>query len=150
MEEEEDRDSGKIFAVKAEAKPSVEEPKVDIKQIVEACMKEMQAQQPKKQQSERPRSSRRKLRCWCCRKEGHTMRACPLVQQNKAADCKQKAEKRVPESANGARWYQRVSESARGCQMVPMGARWCQRVPEDVRRTRLGQSWPQDWVRRPI
>ena len=33
----------------------------------------------------------------------------------------------VPE---GARWYQRVPEDARGCQMVPIGARWCQRVAE--------------------
>ena len=52
VEEDEDRDSGKIFTVEAEAKPPVEEPKVDIQQIVEACMKQIQAQQPKKQESE--------------------------------------------------------------------------------------------------
>ena len=63
VEEDEDFDSGKIFTVEAEVKPPVEEPKVDIQQIVEACMKQIQAQQPKKEQSERPRSSRRKLRC---------------------------------------------------------------------------------------
>ena len=39
------------------------------------------------------------------------MRACPVVQQNKAAYCKQKAEK------------QRVPEGARRCQRVPEGAR---------------------------
>ena len=63
VEEDENCESGKIFTVEAE--PPVEEPKVDIQQIVEACMKQMQAQQPKKEQSERPRSSRRKIRCWC-------------------------------------------------------------------------------------
>ena len=130
VEDDEDSGSGKIFTVEAEAKPPVEEPKVDIKQIVEACMKEMQAQQPKKQQSERPRSSRRRLRCWCCREEGHTMRACPLFQQNKAADCKQKAEKRVPERANGC---QMVKKSTRECQRVPDGANGCQMVPEGAR-----------------
>ena len=81
VEEDEDRDSGKIFTVEAEAKPPVEEPKVDIQQIVEACMKQMQAQQPKKEQSERPRSSWEKLRCCCCKKEGHPMRACPVIQK---------------------------------------------------------------------
>ena len=104
VEEDEDCESGKIFTVEAEAKPPVVEPKVDIQQIVEAFMKQMKAQQPKKEQSERPRSSRRKLRCWCCEKEGHTMRACPVVQKNKAAYGKQKDEK----------------------QKVPDGARWCQ------------------------
>ena len=57
VEEDEDCDNGKVFTVEAETKPPVEEPKVDIQQIVEACMKQMQAQQPKKEQSERPRSS---------------------------------------------------------------------------------------------
>ena len=64
VEEDEDRDSGKIFTVEAEANPPMEDPQVNIQQIVEACMKQMQAQQSKKEQSERPRRSRRKLRCW--------------------------------------------------------------------------------------
>ena len=84
VEEEEDRANRKVFTVEAEAKPPVEKPKVDIQQIVEACMKQMQAQQPKKEQSERPRSSRRKLRCWCCGEEGHNLKACPVIQQNQA------------------------------------------------------------------
>ena len=50
-EEEEDRDSGKICTVEAKAVPPVE-PKVNIQQIVEACVKQIQAQQPKKEQSE--------------------------------------------------------------------------------------------------
>ena len=82
VEEDEDRDSGKIFTVEAEAKPPMEDPKVNIQQIVEACMKQMQAQQPKKEQSERPRTSRRKLRCWCCGEDGHTLKECPIIQQN--------------------------------------------------------------------
>ena len=117
VEEDEDRDNSKVFTVEAESKPPVEEPKVDINQIVEACMKQMQAQQPKKEQSERPRSTRRKLRCWCCGEEGHNLKECPVIQQNRAACFKQPAEKQaVPD---GARGYQMVSEGAKGCQMVP-------------------------------
>ena len=95
VEEDENRGSGKIFAVEADSKPSVAEPKMDIQQIVEACMKQMQAQQPRKEQSERPRSSRRKLWCWCCREEGHTLRECPVIQQNRAAFFKQPAEEQA-------------------------------------------------------
>ena len=95
VEEDENCGSGKIFTVEADSKPPVEEPKMDIQQIVEACMKQMQAQQLKKKQSERLRSSRRKLRCWCCREEGHTLRECPIIQQNRAAFFKQPAEEQV-------------------------------------------------------
>ena len=95
VEEDEDRDSGKIFTAEAEAKPPMEEPKVNIQQIVEACMKQMQAQQSKKEQSERPRTSRRKLRCWCCREDGHTLKECPIIQQNRAAYFKQPAEEQA-------------------------------------------------------
>ena len=95
VEEDEDCDNGKVFKVKAETKPPVEEPKVDIQQIVEACMKQIQAQQPKKEQSERPRSTRRKLRCWCCGEEGHTLKECPVIQQNQAAYFRQPAEEQA-------------------------------------------------------
>ena len=91
VEEDEDRDNGKVFTVETEIKPSVEEPKVDVNQIVEACMKQMQALQPNKGQSERPRSARRKLKCWCCAEEGHTLKECPVIQQNKAAYFQQPA-----------------------------------------------------------
>ena len=57
VEEDENCDNGKVFTVEAETTPSVEEPKVDINQIVEACMKQMQALQPNKGQSEWPRSA---------------------------------------------------------------------------------------------
>ena len=53
VEEEEDRRKGKVFTVKEEVKP-VEEPKVDLNQVVEACMKQLQALQTNKKQSERP------------------------------------------------------------------------------------------------
>ena len=137
VEEDEDRDNGKVFMVKAEDKP-VEEPKVDLNQVVEACMKQLQALQANKEQSERPRSARKKLRCWCCGEKGHLLRACPVIQQNRTACFKQPAEKQaVPNGARGcqmvqkgARGCQRVPESARGCQRVPGGARGCQRVPE--------------------
>ena len=88
-EEEEDRDSGKICTMEAKAVPPVEEPKVNIQQIVEACVKQLQAQQPKKEQSERPRGSRKKYRCWCCGEDGHTLRDCPTIRQNRAAYFKQ-------------------------------------------------------------
>ena len=176
VEEDEDRDKGKVFTVKAEDKP-VEEPKVDLNQVVEACVKQLQALQANKGQSERPRSARMKLRWWCCREEGHLLRACPVIQQNRTACFKQPAEnqampddargcqmvsegarrcqmvqkstrgcQRVPE---GARGCQMVPEGARGCQMVPEGARWCQRVPEGAREARLGRSWPQHCVKSP-
>ena len=48
VEEDEDRDSGKICSVEAKTTPPVEEPKVNIQQIFEACVKQLQAQQPKK------------------------------------------------------------------------------------------------------
>ena len=95
VEEDEDCDNVKIFTIKAETKPPVEEPKVDIQQIVEVCMKQMQAQQAKKEQSERPRSSRRKLRCWCCGEERHTLKECPVIQQNRAAYFKHPAEEQA-------------------------------------------------------
>ena len=129
VEEEENRGSGKIFTVEADSTPSVEEPKLDIQQIVEACMKQMQAQQPRKERSERPGYARKRRRCWCCGQKGHLVRACPLIQQNKAA-CKQKAEKRMPESARGC---QNGPDGANGCQMVSMGARWCQREAKGAR-----------------
>ena len=58
-------------------------------------MRQIQAQQPKKEQSERPRSSWRKLRCWCCGEEGHTLKECPVIQQNRAAFFKQPAEEQA-------------------------------------------------------
>ena len=116
--------------VKEEVKP-VEELKVDLNQVVEACMKQLQVLQANKKQSKRPRSARKRLRCWCCGEKGHLPRACPVVQQNRAANCKQKAEKqRVPDSARGC---QMVSQDARGCQMMQKGARGCQRVPDGAR-----------------
>ena len=94
VEEDEHCESGKIFTVEADTKPPVEEPIMDIQKIVEACMKQMQAKQPKKEQSERPKS-RRKLRCWCCGEEGHTLKECPVIQQNQAAHFKQPAEEQA-------------------------------------------------------
>ena len=136
VEEDEARSRSKVFTVKEEVKP-VEEPKVDLNQVVEACMKQLQALQANKKQSERPRPAWKRLRCWCCGEKGHLLRACPNVQQNKAAYCKQKAEKqRVPD---GARGCQMVSDGARGCQMMQKGARGyqmsargCQMVSDGV------------------
>ena len=146
MEGDEDCDNGKVFTVKEEVKP-VEEPKVDLNQVVEACMKQLQALQANKKQSERPRSARKRLRCWCCGEKGHLLRACPVVQQNKAAYCKQKAEmQRVPDGTrecqmvpDGVRGCQMMQKGAKGCQRVPEGARGCQRVPDGARGCQRGQ-----------
>ena len=92
VEEDEVCDNDKVFTVEAENKQAVEEPQVDLNQIVEACVKQMQALQTNEGQSKRPRSARRKLRCWCCGEEGHTLKECPVIQQNKAAYFKQPAE----------------------------------------------------------
>ena len=125
VEKDENCESGRIFAVETE--PLEEGLKVEIKQIVKDCIKEMQAQQPKKEQSERPRSSRRKLWCWYCSEMGHLMKGCPVIQQDRTAPCKQKAEKRMPDGAKGC---QMVSDGAKGCQMVPESAKECQNGPD--------------------
>ena len=107
------------------------EPKFDLNQVVEACMKQLQALQASKKQSKRPRSSWEKLRCCCCKKEGHPMRACPVIQKNKVAYGKQKDEKKMV--SDGARGCQMMQKGARGCQMFPESARGCQRVPDGNR-----------------
>ena len=137
VEKDENCESGKIFAVETE--PLEEGLKLEIKQIVKDCIKEMQAQQPKKEQSERPRSSRRKIWCWWCSKMGHLMKACPVVQQDRTAPCKQKAEKRMPDGAKGC---QMVLESARECQNGPHGANGCQMVPEGGKGCQKDQMGP--------
>ena len=76
VEEDEDRRKGKVFTVKEEVKP-MEEPKVELNQVVKACMKQLQALKANKRQSERARSAQKRLRCWCCKEMGHLMRACP-------------------------------------------------------------------------
>ena len=146
IEKDENCGSGKIFAVETE--PLEGGLKVEIKQIVEACMKQMQAQTPKKEQIERPRMSRRKLWCWYCSKMGHLMKGCPVIQQDKTAPCKQKAEKMMPEGAKGC---QMVSDGVKGCQMVlksarecqngPDGADGCQMVPEGGKGCQEGPDW---------
>ena len=88
IEKEENGESGKIFTVE-----SVENLKVEIKRIVKDCLKEMQSKQSKKEQSERPWRSSRKLWCWYCKEMGHVMKGCPVMQQDRTAPCKQKAEK---------------------------------------------------------
>ena len=119
VEEEENCGSGKIFTVERESLE--EELKVEIKQIVKDCIKEMQAQQPRQERSERPRSSRKKLWCWYCREAGHLMKGCPVMQQDRTAPCKQKAEKKMPEST---RECQNGPDGANGCQREAKGARW--------------------------
>ena len=133
VEEEGNCGSGKIFTVEGE--PLEEGLKVEIKRIVKDCIKEMQAQQCKKEQSERPRSSCRKLGCWYCREIGHLMKGCPVMQQDRTAPCKQKAGQRMPD---GARECQNGPDGANGCQMVPEGGKGCQMVLEVARECQTG------------
>ena len=100
MEEDEDR---KVFTVKEEVKP-VEEPKVELIQVVEACMKQLQALQANKKQSERQRSAQKRLRCWYCKKEGHPMRHVLLFRKINLLTASRRMKRK---------W----------CQMVPEGAR---------------------------
>ena len=95
LEEDEDCDNGKVFTVEAESKQPVKEPKVDLNQVVKACVKQLQALQTNKEQSERPRSARKKLRYWCCGEEGHTLKECLVFQQNRAAYFKQPGEEQA-------------------------------------------------------
>ena len=83
VQDSEDLEKGKVFTVEKEPK---EEPKVDIGQIVEACIKQFQAQTPGNRNNERPgKAKRRKYRCWCCGEEGHFLMQCPTVKKNQAA-----------------------------------------------------------------
>ena len=83
MQDSEDLEKGKVFTVDKEPK---EEPKLDVGQIVEACIKQFQAQTPGSRNNERPgKAKRRKYRCWCCGEEGHFLMQCPTVKKNQAA-----------------------------------------------------------------
>ena len=86
VQDSEDLEKGKVFTVEKEPK---EEPKVDIGQIVEACIKQFQAQTPGNRNNERQgKAKRRKYRCWCCDEEGHVLRQCPTVKRNRVAENK--------------------------------------------------------------
>ena len=83
MQDSEDSEKGKVFTVDKEPK---EEPKLDVGQIVEACIKQFQAQTPGNRNNERPgKAKRRKYRFWCCGEEGHVLRQCPTVERNRVA-----------------------------------------------------------------
>ena len=109
-------------------------------------MKQLQALQVSKEQSKRPRSSSKKVICWCCAEEGHVMRSCPVVQQNKAT-FEQKDNKGIvlkdtngcqmfPESCpnvpNGANRHQKVSVRPKGYPRVVDGTHEYQLVPECI------------------
>ena len=128
IEKDENCRSWKIFSVEAE--PLEKGLKVEITQIVEACLRQMQAQQPQKEQSERPRMPQKELWCWYCGEMGNIMRGCPVIQQDETAACKQKTGKMMPEGAKG---FQRVSDGAKGCQMALQRARECQNGPDGAK-----------------
>ena len=82
VQDSEDLEKGKVFTVEKEPK---EEPKMDIGQIVEACIKQFQAQTPENRKNEQPgKAKRRKYRCWCCGEESHFLMQCPTVKRNQA------------------------------------------------------------------
>ena len=99
---------------------------VGLEQVVEECLKQLQAQAKLGREDERPGNAvRGRCRCWCCGEEGHMLRQCPTVQRNRAA----RNEATRPRKSEN----QKVQGGARGCQRVPEGARWCQRVPDGAR-----------------
>ena len=57
MQDSEDLEKGKVFTVEKEHK---EEPKVELGQIVEACIKQFQAQTPGNRNNERPGKAKRR------------------------------------------------------------------------------------------
>ena len=83
VQDSEGLEKGKVFTVEKEHKG---EPKVEIGQIVEACIKQFQAQTTGNRNNERPgKAKHRKCRCWCCGEEGHFLMQCPTVKKNQAA-----------------------------------------------------------------
>ena len=67
-----------------EEKPK--ENRVDLEQVVEECLKQLQAQAKLGSKNERPGNAvRGKCRCWCCGEEGHMLMQCPTVKRNRAA-----------------------------------------------------------------
>ena len=129
-----------------------EENQVDLEQVVEECLKQLQAQAKLGNKSERPGNAvRGRCRCSCCGEEGHMLMQCPTVKRNRAAQNeatrpKKSENQKVP---GGARRRQRVPDGARGCQRVPDSARGCQTVQKGARGATVGRSWPQHCVKRP-
>ena len=163
IEEEENCESGKIFAVERE--PLEEGLKVEIKQIVKDCLKEMQVQQPKKEQSERPMASQKKLKCWCCEKKGHVMRDCPVAKESNTTHKQKDNKKRMSKCTNGCQMfpkscpyvpkgtnrhqevsvrpkgYPRVTDGTDTYQLVPECTKMCQSGPSGTRMTpKLGKA----------
>ena len=80
-----DWEKGKVMAMGSE---EVKEKKseADLGEIVEECLKQLQAQASVSNKNERPGNAKHgKCRCWCCGKEGHFLMQCPTVKQNRAA-----------------------------------------------------------------
>ena len=106
--------------------------RVDLEQVVEECLKQLQAQAKLGSKNERPGNAvSGRCRCWCCGEEGHLFRQCPTVHRNRTA---QNEATRPKKSEN-----QKVPGGARRRQRVPDGARWCQRVPDGARGCQRGQ-----------
>ena len=136
----------KNLEVLEEVKP-VKESKVDPNQVVEACIKQLQALQVNIKRSKRPKYSGKTVVCWCCAEEGLGMKKCPIVQRNKAAyeqmvnqekvskdtnECQMFPEScptvqvyvcpnRYPRVIFGTPEYQLVPECAKTCQSGPIG-----------------------------
>ena len=139
--------------VKQEVKP-VEESKVDLNQVVKACMKQLKALQVRKEQSERPMVSQKKLKYWCCEKKGHVMRDCPVAKESntthKLKDKKERMSKctkgrqMFPKSCpcvpKGTNRHQEVSVRPKGYPRVTDGTDTYQLVPECTKVCQSGPS----------
>ena len=87
-EEDEDKEREQVFTVETDHSP-VASPQPDISKIVEACMQQLQTSTKKAGQDGRPRAPARKIKCWACNADGHTIRDCPVIAENRAAYFKQ-------------------------------------------------------------
>ena len=84
---EEARFLEKALSTEEEKVPTVKVPeKADnTGNIVNSCLKQMEARGWGPKNMERP-PRRRRLVCWCCKKEGHGMWQCPVVAKNRSED----------------------------------------------------------------
>ena len=80
VEDEENSKNDKVLVVDKEDPPSQ-------KDIIEECIKQLQAKGLLAEKKERP-GGRFKPSCWCCGEEGHFLMQCPIIVKNRTAQFK--------------------------------------------------------------
>ena len=85
VQDSEELEKGNVLPIaKEEEKPK--EDRVDLEQVVEECLKQLQAPANLGGKNERPGNAvRGKFRCWCCGEEGHMLMQCPTVKMESSS-----------------------------------------------------------------